>query len=208
MDRLSRPICRRSEHPRVGGKDCRAGSTYSTGNGTPPRRQEARPQRRTRGQHLRITLASAGRTPPTPSATSSAPDPPASAGSTPRWRPCPTRRTDHPRVGGKDPNLDRINAADDGTPPRRREGRTRLGGRAGELCNTSASAGRTGRSRSAARGSPEHPHAGGQDFTRAPDQRPPSGTPPRWRGRPGLDLSAPRNRRITPASAGRTFCAT
>src|SRR5690606_18550410 len=93
---------RRSEHPRVGGEDhnWKAGSTEEFG--TPPRRRGGRLE----PCRLRVVQRNT----------------PASAGRTRR----PIRRaaeaTEHPRVGGEDVGDLPFEAADDGTPPRRRGG--------------------------------------------------------------------------------------
>src|SRR5690606_14902242 len=117
------PSTRASEHPRVGGEDSVVRSSSVRGCGTPPRRRGGRHERLPRDRGPRNTPASAGRTT--------------------TGRPARPRSSEHPRVGGEDVGDLPFEAADDGTPPRRRGGPRHPHRAHLQRRNTPASAGRT-----------------------------------------------------------------
>ncbi len=159
-----RPSTRSTEHPRVGGKDSARTSATSSPRGTPPRRREGLDLRGPGGVAVRNTPASAGRT------------------LTPTHR--PEKRTEHPRVGGKDGAPDTPGGLRCGTPPRRREG---LAQPVLDLCVRL-----------------EHPRVGGKDPTMEESDPRRTGTPPRRREGREPDEETAEDLRNTPASAGRT----
>jgi len=173
-----------AEHPRVGGTDSAVTFIMGVVPGTPPRRRDGRVQQGHRAAQRRNTPASAGRT------------------SSPRsTTPC---RTEHPCVGGTDPEAIEHVTDRSGTPPRRRDGRQASARPDLPERNTPASAGRT--SSGGWRGGyrPEHPRVGGTDKHCRLAKSWPTGTPPRrWDGRPCARNRRPPGRN-TPASAGRT----
>src|SRR5690606_32164993 len=170
--RPARP--RSSEHPRVGGEDVSNLVGSASSSGTPPRRRGGRDDLSGEPRRLRNTPASAGRTTAPPPRTS------------------PT--AEHPRVGGEDVGDLPFEAADDGTPPRRRGGRGQGRVAADGPRNTPASAGRTATWERPRSRSSEHPRVGGEDCctaTRPPRSR---GTPPRRRGGRQIGRASCRDR--------------
>jgi hypothetical protein len=172
-----------AEHPRVGGEDVRDFGTPGFCVGTPPRRRG--------GPGLASPLGCAHR------------NTPASAMRTPSRRPCRSRSTKRPRVGGDDWHRSPAIGTCSGTPPRRRGGRLRPRHHHRHR-NTPASAGKTCTPTDLSAATAEHPRAGGED---SPDNCPTCrgiGTLPRWRGRQVQPRRRRRAGRSTPASAGKT----
>ncbi len=99
----TRPPCRSSEHPRVGGEDGSAVRADTDLGGTPPRRRG--------GPHGDLGVAEGCR------------NTPASAGRTPHPEQTRVDGSEHPRVGGEDCAAMRRPSVGSGTPPRRRGGR-------------------------------------------------------------------------------------
>ncbi len=177
------PACS-AEHPRVGGEDIGMGGSGSVRGGTPPRRRGGRRWGSERPRHRRNTPASAGRT---------------------RARGRNDRGVaEHPRVGGEDALFTFASGASDGTPPRRRGGRSPRGQQPSRGRNTPASAGRTKSSTTSTCSSTEYPRVGGEDGGATAADTAAGGTPLRRRGGPVLVTVDVRAARNTPASAGRT----
>ncbi len=129
---------------------------------------------------------------------------PASAGRTRGTRCSRPNRPEHPRVGGEDTSPRTLVAALRGTPPRRRGGPAPADHVDRAVRNTPASAGRTSRRPPGPGCGPEHPRVGGEDPGRYGVPGCQRGTPPRRRGGHRPCVSAHREDRNTPASAGRT----
>ncbi len=179
--------CTAPEHPHVGGEDWSRHRIEKVPNGTPPRRRGGRTPTPCTECRCRNTPTSAGRTRPT------------------RGRRAAS--TEHPHVGGEDAARSGWRNAVRGTPPRRRGGRTRQRRPTSYRRNTPTSAGRTTRAGTAAAGSAEHPHVGGEDDTATSTTARSCGTPPRRRGGLPGPLRVPHRDRNTPTSAGRTSAA-
>src|SRR5690606_21589305 len=135
--------CGPADHPRVVGADRCVPPGPRAEVGAPPRRRGGRDPLSRAARGRRNTPASAGRTTAPPPRTS------------------PT--AEHPRVGGEDVGDLPFEAADDGTPPRRRGGPRHPHRAHLQRRNTPASAGRTATGRKSPLSLAEHPRVGGED---------------------------------------------
>ena len=133
---------------------------------------------------LRITPACAGR----------------SAARARRFR----RLTDHPRVCGEKRSGIQAVAGNDGSPPRVRGEVVRHDVGIPERRITPACAGRRSGRRCTTRRSRDHPRVCGEKLQMAYGEPPVYGSPPRVRGEVVQDRVRVRDKRITPACAGRS----
>ena len=174
----------RRDHPRMRGEDTIIFVSSVSRRGSPP---HARGRLAFRGE-LRIivgiTPACAGKTGPA------------------RWD--PDRTGDHPRMRGEDYVDCSALASEEGSPPHAR-GRLQVATGFDSVSRiTPACAGKTPRSPTHERTSPDHPRMRGEDKADPCEIEVAHGSPPHARGRQRRSLPTWTGRGITPACAGKT----
>ena len=129
---------------------------------------------------------------------------PARAGKTRSGRTAEPPRADHPRACGE--NLGEVQAAAmaAGSPPRVRGKPDEADLMTGIGRITPARAGKTAKPRACCNRKKDHPRACGENAIVPRPKRLRMGSPPRVRGKPGVDLKTSSRMRITPARAGKT----
>ena len=171
-------------HPRAGGENVAAASTWGGNAGSSPRGRGKRNQPRRAHPAGRLIPARAGKT-------SHGPDHRLAS-------------TAHPRAGGENDHENILTIPQKGSSPR---GRGKRGGKVGLPIGARLIPARAGKTRSSGTGFPcgtAHPRAGGENssITGLDDDR--RGSSPRGRGKPRY-LGYPRQReRLIPARAGKT----
>ena len=153
-----------TDHPRACGENGRTMSPSMRWRGSPPRMRGKRGLLPSSNSQFRITPAHAGKT----------------------WRPPSPkmRRPDHPRACGENSCRPCVTNAFDGSPPRMRGKRDAGAGpqRAGRI--TPAHAGKTVLRTASCSRRADHPRACGENLKESLNHLPPSGSPPRMRGKP------------------------
>ena len=130
---------------------------------------------------------------------------PARAGKTPTRSKHTRMSADHPRACGENEHISRYPAFCGGSPPRVRGKRTEIFDPLDRFRITPARAGKTCDGHAAFTGYRDHPRACGENVLREEEVLLNRGSPPRVRGKQGLEVVCARIRRITPARAGKTF---
>ena len=129
---------------------------------------------------------------------------PACAGKTGRCRCAAGRSADHPRACGENCPAAKLRTCWSGSPPRMRGKPASSQFRQSFGRITPAHAGKTGLRRCERRRAWDHPRACGENPPFLPASCPPTGSPPRMRGKPRSQVSSLVRTRITPAHAGKT----
>ena len=172
------------DHPRVCGKDLFRGGKLNVKRGSPPRMRERPSVYPNRVQMYGIT--------------------PAYAGKTKSAKKSSGKLKDHPRVCGKDFNLNFKFIFISGSPPRMRERLKLIPDHSVDMRITPAYAGKTSRRIWQLGQFRDHPRVCGKDQRRKTDRGIKRGSPPRMRERPIFGDITSWPWRITPAYAGKT----
>ena len=113
-------------------------------------------------------------------------------------------RGDHPRACGENYAELIVAGLMTGSPPRMRGKHVREREQSGRIRITPAHAGKTYRAPLSFTSTEDHPRACGENPSPERLKMPLRGSPPRMRGKPGVDLFGVKDFRITPAHAGKT----
>ena len=179
-------LLRPPDHPRACGENCCHSRLSSGSSGSSPRMRGKRLQLLHQLLVFRITPAHAGKTQKTFSFS--------------------TRRADHPRACGENPESGIPKLSNVGSPPRMRGKRDPALEGFSLRRITPAHAGKTLPVKNPLPQHPDHPRACGENSTATTCRTPVSGSPPRMRGKPLCGGMATAQHRITPAHAGKTRC--